>query len=771
MSNLGDMVVRIVGDNSELDKSINNSQAKMEKFGSTASKVGLMLSVAFTVPIVAAGVAALKSAGQFQLYQASFETMLGSAEKAKTLIGEMQTLAAATPFELTDLAGAGKTLLQFGTRLEDLMPILKNLGDVSQGESGRFQSLALAFGQCQSAGKLMGQDLLQMINAGFNPLQEISKKTGVSMAELRKQMEKGQITAAMVAESFSRAASAGGQFFGGMEKASKTLPGLISTLKDDLATMGRAFVQDLLPVVINIVKQLSTLAQAFTTLDAPTKTFILTMLAFAAAVGPILSGIGAITKALTFLAANPLVAAGIGIGIVVAGLVSFAVAAEKARVDALAKEFAALAEATKISPEKIKLITDELRRLDGINLLNARKAVDDYAAIFHLTRQAVIDVGLATDGLSLKTKRELDNYKAELAAVDKVDEMKNKTLAAEGLSAAKLEEINKKERERLETYKKTRELQEAEAEYPLMPNAQAAIDSAKASAENRKKLEQEVQDIQNRGFEAEKLHNSVLLEEDDKNSKAVAASMLFEMESADAVAKHKEELEKEEEKRIQLLEEKQKEANEITINGLFTLANEISNIYKNQADSKIEELEKEKDAEIYAAEQSGLTAEALAAKKSEIEAKYVAEEKKIKYDADLASWNLNMAATIGAGVRAQMETWAKFGWPLGILPSIMMAGITVAQIAALKEAKPKLANGGIVRATPGGVDVTVAEGGQDEIIAPLERLNEIINNGGPNGGSSNMTHLIVQLDGKPFLDKIFPATKNGTVLISARAVV
>jgi len=115
-----------------------------------------------------------------------------------------------------------------------------------------------------STGKLMGQDLLQMINAGFNPLKVIADETGESMASLKKKMSDGAITADMVTKAFISATSAGGQFYGGMEKASKTLPGLISTLKDDVSTAGRSFVEDLMPALMDTVKQLSSFAKWLT---------------------------------------------------------------------------------------------------------------------------------------------------------------------------------------------------------------------------------------------------------------------------------------------------------------------------------------------------------------------------------------------------------------------------------------------------------------------------------------------------------------------------
>ena len=105
------------------------------------------------------------------------------------------------------------------------------------GDSGKFNSLALAFSQMSSAGKLMGQDLLQMVNQGFNPLEEIARKTGKSMAELRNEMSNGAISSKMVQDAFISATSAGGKFFGMSAKGAETLNGQISMLQESFDNM------------------------------------------------------------------------------------------------------------------------------------------------------------------------------------------------------------------------------------------------------------------------------------------------------------------------------------------------------------------------------------------------------------------------------------------------------------------------------------------------------------------------------------------------------
>jgi tape measure domain-containing protein len=131
--------------------------------------------------------------------------------------------------------------MAFGIAADETLPILKTLGDVSMGNAERFGSLALAFAQTQAAGRLMGQEVLQFVNAGFNPLQEISRRTGKSMIELKKAMEDGAISADMVTEAFRSATAQGGLFYGALDKGAATTEGKIAKLGDAMLGLKVAF--------------------------------------------------------------------------------------------------------------------------------------------------------------------------------------------------------------------------------------------------------------------------------------------------------------------------------------------------------------------------------------------------------------------------------------------------------------------------------------------------------------------------------------------------
>ena len=168
---------------------------------------------------------------QMQSLQVSFETLLGSKDKASAMFSELKDFATKTPMQMQDLASAAQTLLGFNYDQSKVVDMLKSIGDISMGDAERFKSLSLAFAQMSAAGKLMGQDLLQMINAGFNPLSVMSEKTGKSISQLKDEMSKGAISAQEVEDAFRAATAEGGKFNGMLLAQGQTMQGSLAQLE------------------------------------------------------------------------------------------------------------------------------------------------------------------------------------------------------------------------------------------------------------------------------------------------------------------------------------------------------------------------------------------------------------------------------------------------------------------------------------------------------------------------------------------------------------
>lgn len=169
---------------------------------------------------------------QFQAADVAIQTMLGSKEKADALLMQVREYAKISPLEFGDITAATKMMVGFNIEAEKVPRFIQAIGDISMGNKQNFNSLTLAFSQMSATGKLMGQDLLQMINAGFNPLTEMANQTGKSVSQLKEEMSKGAISAEMVQEAFIKATSEGGKFFQMSEKGSQTIQGQLSMMQD-----------------------------------------------------------------------------------------------------------------------------------------------------------------------------------------------------------------------------------------------------------------------------------------------------------------------------------------------------------------------------------------------------------------------------------------------------------------------------------------------------------------------------------------------------------
>ncbi len=202
--------------------------------------------------------------GEFQSMQTAIETMVGK-DMTGQLIPQIKELAKVSPLTMSDMVGAEKMMLGFNIQAEDTIKYLKAISDISMGESTKFNSLTLAFSQMSAAGKLMGQDLNQMINAGFNPLQIISEKTGKSIATLKDEMSKGAISAEMVQQAFIDATSAGGKFYNMSENASKTINGQLSMMQDALDNAFNEMGQKSESVIMKGIQMTTSLIQNYET--------------------------------------------------------------------------------------------------------------------------------------------------------------------------------------------------------------------------------------------------------------------------------------------------------------------------------------------------------------------------------------------------------------------------------------------------------------------------------------------------------------------------
>lgn len=250
-TNDGEIIIELQLQQDDFEKRLNAIEHKTQSFGSSIKRTIAALGLGkLAKDFASAGISFNASIEQ---YQTSFEVMTGSAEKATQITQQLKQIAANTPFELPQLADTTQLLMNYGFTADDAMKKMQMLGDISQGSADKMTRIATAYGQMSSAGKVSLEDVKQMIEAGFNPLQEISKSTGESMASLYDRISDGSLSVDEITASMERSTSAGGKYFQSMDKQSQTLNGKISTLKDTFNEFAGKAMQGLSDVLSNTV--------------------------------------------------------------------------------------------------------------------------------------------------------------------------------------------------------------------------------------------------------------------------------------------------------------------------------------------------------------------------------------------------------------------------------------------------------------------------------------------------------------------------------------
>lgn len=239
----GTLLFRIDADTAPVERAADRAGGALLGIGEKASQGGNLITQALKgAGALVASTFAVSGARDFisnmisvrqsiEQSEAALTSFLGSKEKADQMMESFKQMAATTPIDLETLSSSTQTMLGFGVSAETAGKMMHVLGDISGGNTQKFQSLSLAFSQMSSAGRLMGQDLLQMINAGFNPLEEMSRQTGKSIAELKEEMSKGAISSQQVTEAFISATEEGGRFHGMLKAQSQGLAGSFAKLK------------------------------------------------------------------------------------------------------------------------------------------------------------------------------------------------------------------------------------------------------------------------------------------------------------------------------------------------------------------------------------------------------------------------------------------------------------------------------------------------------------------------------------------------------------
>lgn len=304
-------------------KSVMDFGNALDALGSKARTLGIGLSAVLTAPIAAVTGLGLSFNALQERALISFTTMLGSGTKAKAFLENMKDFAAKTPFEFPDLVQAAQRMLAYGFAADQILPTLRSIGDAAAmlGASPEvINRITLAFGQIKAKGTVQAEEMRQLAEAGIPAWEILAQKLGVTIPEAMKLVENRAVSATVAIDALTQGMNE--RFGGGMEKMATTWSGLMSTIKDEARFLAGSLTEGAFEALKG---PLNTLATGLRTVreivdDMPNswKAAALGVALFAAAIGPVLIGVGLLASGVSSV---------IGLAVQVAGLAAGAASA------------------------------------------------------------------------------------------------------------------------------------------------------------------------------------------------------------------------------------------------------------------------------------------------------------------------------------------------------------------------------------------------------------------------------------------------------------
>lgn len=325
-------------------------------------------------------------------YLTNFKVMLGDEQLAAEKLEEIRRMAASTPFSLSDLTEGTQTLLQFGVAADDTTGVLKRLGDISLGNADKLQTLVRAYGKMSSAQKVTLENVNMMIDAGFNPLNQICDATGESMSALYKRISDGKVSFNELEAAVAAATSEGGQFYNGMLEASQTFNGRLSTLKDNVAALTGELTSGLFSALGDILVKANELVVSITEDDAK-------MAALKETIGVLTAAVVAVTAAVLSYKATVAAATAIT-ALHTAATTAMAAAHKAAAAGATGLQVAQAALNTVLSANPIGLVVAALAAL-AAGLVTAYHTSETFRNIVNGAFQAVANIAQSTIGAAI----------------------------------------------------------------------------------------------------------------------------------------------------------------------------------------------------------------------------------------------------------------------------------------------------------------------------------------------------------------------------------
>ncbi len=237
--------------------------------------------------------AGIKYNADIEKYTKSFETFLGSAEKAANVVEKIKKDAGSTPFDITSLIQANQMLISTNEDADSARETILALGDAitaTGGGNDELTRMAANLQQVKNAGVATALDIKQFAYAGIDIYGLLADYTGKSVQEVKDM----KVSYEVLTEALKKANKQGGKYFNAMSDASETLTGQVNKLKAEVKDAAGNLTKSLMPTAKKVVNRAEELINKFNQLSDSEKENIIKIGLMVAAFGPLVKIVGKI---------------------------------------------------------------------------------------------------------------------------------------------------------------------------------------------------------------------------------------------------------------------------------------------------------------------------------------------------------------------------------------------------------------------------------------------------------------------------------------------
>jgi tape measure domain-containing protein len=286
---------------------------RLDSLGSSGQRLAILgasLTAAFTLPLEEVARRSLDVAGNFEQTTIAFQTLLGSASEAKSMLSQLYSFASSTPFEIPQVLDGARKLMALGFASKDVIPILRVVGDqaAAMGSGGvGMDRILMNLGKIEAQGKITGHELRNLGEDNVPALESLALALGKTKEQVSELVSKGQVDSGTAINAILRGMQL--RTGGLMESQMSSFKAQLSNMADQITMTANAIGEALLPVGKTLVNwaqeaigEIRELAQAFTQLPAPIQASAIALASLAALTGPALAAIGGVGMALPAIA-------------------------------------------------------------------------------------------------------------------------------------------------------------------------------------------------------------------------------------------------------------------------------------------------------------------------------------------------------------------------------------------------------------------------------------------------------------------------------------